>query len=158
MAFGPLPPLFDCDNFLRKPLLSDDPLEVDRWRAVDAFGIVFIVIFRTVFVDAALFNDERELRRLVRDPLRSTSNERVPGPLSRVRARRDVVRIGAMVLRVLDDGTFDGSARSDRLRAKLSRFRSNSDLTDDFNFVLSVADDDDDDVTLRRVGDTTLML
>lgn len=34
---------------------------------------VFKGTFRTVFIDVALFNDERELRKLVREPLRSTS-------------------------------------------------------------------------------------
>lgn len=102
MVFGPLPlPLLDCDNFFLKPLLSVPPLAVLlKWRVEVVFGMAFIPTFRTVFVEAELFNDDRELRRLVLDPLRSTSNDRVFGPLSNVRARSEFVRMGVMVVRV----------------------------------------------------------
>lgn len=113
-----------------------------------------MAIFRTVFVDAELFNEDRELRRLVRDPLRSTSIERLLfEPLSIARTRNEFVRLGVTVLRVFVDAKFVVAARSDRLRAKLSRFRSSNDFTDDFAFVpLLIAAD-----AVRRDGATLIV-
>lgn len=90
--------------------------------------------FLTVFVDAALFSDDRELRKLVRELLRSTSRL-----LSEIAAaaplpadwptldcesvfRSEFVRFGSIVrwTEVAVAGT-----RNDRLRSKLCRFRSN---------------------------------
>lgn len=81
------------------------------------------LILRTVLIDAELFNDERELRSDVREPLRSTSclfDDIVP--VSMVR-RNEFVRFGIILDREcgieLDNDDVVLVARNDRLRSRL---------------------------------------
>lgn len=95
--------------------------------------VTFWPIFRTVFIEAELFNDDRELRKLVRDPLRSTSCLLDDiGPISLLR-RSEFVRFGIMLVRECGV-TFVEAARNDRLRSKLCRFRSINDFTTNLDF------------------------
>lgn len=48
--------------------------------AAAVFGVVFNGTFLTVFVDTALLMEDRELRRLARELLRSTSKRRLTDP------------------------------------------------------------------------------
>lgn len=92
---------------------------------------VFNGTLRTVLIEVALFNDERELRKLVREPLRSTSRL-LDGVAVSVVFRSELVRRGTIAL-------FDGDAAadlSDRLRSRLSRLRSNRFCTVDLTGVL----------------------
>lgn len=101
---------------------------VDRGEVADDFWPTF----RTVFVETALFSDDLELRRLVRDPLRSTASTELvvrlftgptdvpPCPLL---SRKEFVRFGKTPVRNAMLGTVDG-IRNDRLRSRLARLRS----------------------------------
>lgn len=98
------------------------------------------LILRTVFIDAELFNDDRELRKLVRDPLRSTSFvDIVPMVSEPIVRRNELVRFGMILdrecgieLDIDDDVVL--AARNDRLRSKLCRLRSINDFTTDLDF------------------------
>lgn len=110
-------------NFLRKFVLSVTGFVECRF-VVDAVvfdgveAIDFDVIFRTVFIDAELFNDDLELRKLVRDPLRSTSCRFDVIAAESTLRRSEFVLFGMMLLR--DCGvTVVDAARNDRLLAKL---------------------------------------
>lgn len=118
-------------NFLRSEFLSD---ELDECLVVDGDCVddAFNPIFRTVLIDAELLSDDRELLRLVREPLRSTSLLDELAPVSALR-RNEFVLFGMMLDRECG-GTVVEAARNDRLRSKLCRFRSINDLTTDFVF------------------------
>lgn len=108
-----------CTNFLRSVVLSAPLFDWCRV-VVDGDWVFddFNPIFRTVFIDAELFSDDLELRKLVREPLRSTSCRFVDiGPVSMLR-RNELVRFGMMLDRVCGV-TFVDDARNDRLRSKL---------------------------------------
>lgn len=93
----------------------------------------FIPIFRTVFIEAELFNDDLELLKLVREPLLSTSCLLdAIGPVSTLR-RSELVRFGITLVRECGV-TFVEAARNDRLRSKLCRLRSINVLTANFVF------------------------
>lgn len=107
-----------CTNFLRNVVLSATLF--DTCRVVDGDWVFddFKPIFRTVFIDAELFSDDLELRKLVREPLRSTSCRLVDiGAVSMLR-RNELVRFGMMLDRVCGV-TFVDDARNERLRSKL---------------------------------------
>ena len=76
-----------------------------------------------MFVEVALFNDDLELRRLVRELLRSTYRL-VDDVCGSAGLRREFVRRG-MTLRVDVEATV-GPDRNDLLRSKLCRFRSSN--------------------------------
>lgn len=83
------------------------------------FAAVAAVLRTTVFVDAELFNDDRELRKLVREPLRSTTS--VTRDFTVIGAspprRNEFVRFGnAPAVDVRSVELVDG-IRSDRLRS-----------------------------------------
>lgn len=81
-----------------------------------------IPTFFTVFADAELFNDDLELRRLVRELLRSTQRlfVAVDGTLEFESVfRNELVRFGNTVRGTDAVRDCDVEARNDRLRSKL---------------------------------------
>lgn len=132
-----------CINFFRSDALSADDCRTatGAWATMPP-EVFNPLILRTVLIDAELFNDDLELRSDVREPLRSTSclfDDIVP--VSMVQ-RNEFVRFGIMLDREcgieLDSDDVVLDARNDRLRSKLWRFRSISDLTTDFDFACCV--------------------
>lgn len=79
----------------------------------------FNPIFRTVFVEAELFSDDRELRKLVREPLRSTSCLLVDIEPASMLRRSELVLFGMMLVLVCGGATVVEAERNERLRSKL---------------------------------------
>lgn len=86
--------------------------------AIDVAGL--IGIFLTVLVDTALLRDDRELLKLVRELLRSTSSRRFGNALGRLKVccdvsglRSEAVRLGVDV--ALFDPVSGAETRSERL-------------------------------------------
>lgn len=106
----------DCENSCFRKLLSDVVLVLDDVVAVDEVFPIFL----TVFIEAELFSDDRELRKLVRDALRSTSVllDGLIADGSTLR-RNELVLFGMMLFRDCVIGVGVSAARSDRLRVKL---------------------------------------
>lgn len=96
--------------------------------------VVFNAIFLTVFVDVALFSDERELRKLVRELLRSTSRLCCIVFEFESDFFSELVRFGIIVLRT-DEVLAEFEARNERLRSKLWRLRSSRFCTVDFGMI-----------------------
>lgn len=105
-------------------------------------------IFLTVFVDAELFSDERELRKLFRELLRSTGRlcvDVISVFLS------EFVRFGSVVLRPMAAKFPD---RRERDRSKLTSFRSiNFCIVIDFGIDRRLDDDCDSLVSLVVLSD-----
>lgn len=107
-----------CTSFFLNDVLSATELELCRVDDGDCVVDGLSPMFRTVLIEAELFNDDLELRKEVREPLLSTSCLLVDiDPVSILR-RKEFVLFGIML--VLACGvTTDGVARNERLRSKL---------------------------------------